>query len=461
MAAAAAANVGFGGRPASAGCSTTRSAAQISWLLPAALSRWPPACWLTDARRAPTACAPRYPLGRLAAGHGAVFSYMSGIVHPYYTVALAPAIAALVAIGGRESCGRPVRTIVARGSRSPRASLGTGVWGYCCSTGAPTGTPRLRIAVVAAAVIAAALLLLGPLVARRRPLSPSRGRRRHRDAGSARGVCTADGLDPTHRQHPDGGPLLRRGGFAGRAAAARRAGSARSSGGTPPSAPWEPPPASEAASACGHGARWRRQREHERSARHPAESRHDPPLGRATVGSQSAAPLELASGQSVIAIGGFSGSDPAPTLAQFKALVANGEIHYFLAGGRGGRAGGGSASAIASLGRSHFTSQDRRRPDGLRPHEGGIVSALDLPLPRRSARPPSTLHGDAEGLRAAGRAPARRARERSTAPAAASLTSSELKALNAGAGELRSPSPRALRGAGRRAARRRRDGRSC
>jgi hypothetical protein len=78
----------------------------------------------------------------------------------------------------------------------------------------------------------------------------------------------------------------------------------------------------------------------------------------ATVGSQSAAPVELATGRSVIAIGGFSGSDPAPTLAQFKALVANGEIHYYLAGARGGPAGGsGSASAIASWVTSHFTSQ--------------------------------------------------------------------------------------------------------
>ena len=30
---------------------------------------------------------------------GLTFSYMAGIIHPYYTVALAPAIAALVGIG--------------------------------------------------------------------------------------------------------------------------------------------------------------------------------------------------------------------------------------------------------------------------------------------------------------------------------------------------------------------------
>jgi hypothetical protein len=41
----------------------------------------------------------------------------------------------------------------------------------------------------------------------------------------------------------------------------------------------------------------------------------------------------LASEASVIAIGGFTGSDPAPTLEQFEAHVAAGEIHYFIAGG--------------------------------------------------------------------------------------------------------------------------------
>jgi hypothetical protein len=89
----------------------------------------------------------------------------------------------------------------------------------------------------------------------------------------------------------------------------------------------------------------------------------------ATIGSQSAAPLELQSGTAVIAIGGFSGSDNAPTLAQFKALVAAGKIHYFIGGsggaggaagaggfaGPGGRGGSGS-SAITAWVEKHFTS---------------------------------------------------------------------------------------------------------
>jgi hypothetical protein len=55
----------------------------------------------------------------------------------------------------------------------------------------------------------------------------------------------------------------------------------------------------------------------------------------ATIGAQSAASLELTSGTSVMGIGGWSGSDAAPTLAQFKAYVASGQVRYFIASGGG------------------------------------------------------------------------------------------------------------------------------
>jgi 4-amino-4-deoxy-L-arabinose transferase-like glycosyltransferase len=55
-----------------------------------------------------------------------------------------------------------------------------------------------------------------------------------------------------------------------------------------------------------------------------------------------AASYQLATGKPVMAIGGFNGSDPSPTLAQFKQYVAQGKIHYFIgAGGQGGGQGGG------------------------------------------------------------------------------------------------------------------------
>jgi len=63
------------------------------------------------------------------------------------------------------------------------------------------------------------------------------------------------------------------------------------------------------------------------------------------VGSQNAASYQLATGDPVMAIGGFNGSDPSPTLEEFKADVAAGTIHYFLGGTLGGPQNGGSSSA--------------------------------------------------------------------------------------------------------------------
>ena len=86
----------------------------------------------------------------------------------------------------------------------------------------------------------------------------------------------------------------------------------------------------------------------------------------ATIGSQSAAPLELQSGTAVMAIGGFSGSDAAPTLAQFKALVAAGKIHYFIGGGQGGGPGG-RAAAVQRDHAAGCSRTSRPRPSAARP----------------------------------------------------------------------------------------------
>jgi hypothetical protein len=81
----------------------------------------------------------------------------------------------------------------------------------------------------------------------------------------------------------------------------------------------------------------------------------------ATFGSQSAATLELASGEPVMAIGGFNGEGGNISLATFEAYVAKGEIHYFIATGSGGGGGpGGTANsdaAITSWVESHFTAK--------------------------------------------------------------------------------------------------------
>jgi hypothetical protein len=58
----------------------------------------------------------------------------------------------------------------------------------------------------------------------------------------------------------------------------------------------------------------------------------------------------------VMAIGGFNGSDPSPTLAQFQAYVTAGQIHYYIAGSVGNSdSGSDAASQIASWVEQNFT----------------------------------------------------------------------------------------------------------
>ena len=95
----------------------------------------------------------------------------------------------------------------------------------------------------------------------------------------------------------------------------------------------------------------------------------------ATVGANSAAGVELATGDPILAIGGFNGTDPTPTLVQFEVYVVAGKIHYFLADSRG-RGGGGfggsvSSSEIASWVEAHFTATTV-----------GGVTVYDLTAPR-------------------------------------------------------------------------------
>ena len=76
---------------------------QISWLLPAALVGLGALAWLTARRpRTDALRASAIVWGGWLLVTGVVLSFASGIIHPYYTVALAPAIAALVGLAGVE-----------------------------------------------------------------------------------------------------------------------------------------------------------------------------------------------------------------------------------------------------------------------------------------------------------------------------------------------------------------------
>lgn len=64
-----------------------------------------------------------------------------------------------------------------------------------------------------------------------------------------------------------------------------------------------------------------------------------------------------------MAVGGFNGTDPAPSLERFRQLVAAERIHYFIGGAMPGMRGGGSsggsddAQRIAAWVQANFTAR--------------------------------------------------------------------------------------------------------
>ncbi|BAS14416.1 putative mannosyltransferase YycA [Arthrobacter sp. Hiyo8] len=137
----------------------TSFGAEVSWLLPAALILLAAGLWFTrrEARASRTRAALILWGGWLLVTAG-VFSFMSGIVHPYYAVALAPAIAALVGIGSVELWrGRgywPARIVLAV------VILGSSAWSAVLLGRDASWLPWLRIVIVVLGVAAAAAILL-------------------------------------------------------------------------------------------------------------------------------------------------------------------------------------------------------------------------------------------------------------------------------------------------------------
>ena len=343
---------------------------QISWLLPAALLLAAATLWAwrraprTDDRRAAVLI-----WGTWLVVTGLVFSLAQGIIHPYYTVALAPAIGALVGIGSAWAWrGRGTPLARASGAASLAA---TAVWAYVLLDRTPAWHPALRLLVLVAGLAAAAGFALPPRPARRwsaavaavavaaalaapAAYSLQTASVAHTGALPSAGPAVASGF---------GGPGGRRGaaggfpgggrGFApptGAQGFAPPAGGAQGFGGTPP----------------GGGPRSRGGLGGLLDTATPSAAlvtllragASQYTWAAAAVGANSAAGVQLASGEPIMAIGGFNGTDPTPTLAEFEAYVAAGKIHYFLAGGGGGPGGGSSSSsgAIAAWVEQSFTA---------------------------------------------------------------------------------------------------------
>ena len=343
---------------------------QASWLLPAALLALGAGLVLT--RRAPRTDRTRAALllwGGWLIVSGLVFSLSSGIIHTYYTVALAPAIAALVAIGAKLLWDR-------RASMAARATAGAAVaisagWAWALLDRTPNWLPWLRTLVLVAGVGCLAALLATSLW---RPAG-----RRLAVVAVVLGIVAsvagpvayaAQTVTTAHTGSvPSAGPATA-GGFGGggmpgggipttfRAGGSSGAGLTPPSGSRPSSAPSGGRPGGALGGAMASGGRGGAfGGQVTLSAAVKSALQADAGQYRwvlATSGSQSAAEIELATGEPVMAMGGFSGEGGNLTLGQFEQYVAAGEIHYYSASAGGGPGGGSSTSAITTWVTAHY-----------------------------------------------------------------------------------------------------------
>ncbi len=309
---------------------------QIGWLLPTALLLLVAGLWLT--RRAGRTDPVRASLviwGGWLVVTAATFSFMAGIFHAYYTVALAPAIAALIGTGAW-LLWRHRTSLLASGVASAAVSLTT-VLSFFLLGRTSDFVPWLRwVVLIAGLLIALAVAGLGRL-----PQRLAGGLATAALLVSLAGP-TAYAVETTATPHTGSIPS------AGPATAGAFGGGGRPGGGMPQG-------------GGGAGGLLNGSESTDTITALLQADADDYTWVAAAVGSNSASGYQLASEEPVMAIGGFNGSDPSPTLADFQACVAAGDIHYFIASGGGGfggnQMGGSSASSdIAAWVEENFTA---------------------------------------------------------------------------------------------------------
>ncbi|MFC3573372.1 glycosyltransferase family 39 protein [Streptomyces yaanensis] len=382
---------------------------QISWLLPAALILLVAALVLT--RKAERADLVR---GSFLAWGGSllitalVFSFMAGIFHQYYTVALAPYIAALVGMGV---------TVLWEERSKVWASLtlaatvtATAAWGYVLLNRTPDYLPWLKWLVLIGGLVSALGLIFAARIGRQLALAsvglgivaslagPTAYTLTTVDQGHTGSIVTAGPAGASMmggRGGPGGGGM--RGGFGGGMPGQNQqngngntqgqngqngqngqqgfpgGGNGGFGGGMP----------GQNGNGNGNGNTQGQNGQNGRQGNGTGQNQQGGPGGQmgdggmgggggiggllngadvsseakklleadannytwvaAAIGAQNAASYQLSTEEPVMAIGGFNGSDPSPTLDQFKKYVEEGKIHYFIAGGGFGGGGGNSS----------------------------------------------------------------------------------------------------------------------
>jgi 4-amino-4-deoxy-L-arabinose transferase-like glycosyltransferase len=292
----------FGGATGLGRLFSSEMGAEISWLLPAALIALVAGLVLT--RHAPRTDLRRAALvmfGGSLLVTALVFSYMQGVIHPYYTIAMAPSIGAVLALTGSVLweqratwTARILAAVLVETTVVWDAHL-LGNW-----------HPELKTALVVLSFVAVIGLLFREFLGRLAVVGVLAALLAGVGGSTAYAVSTAS--------HPHSGSIP----SAGPATSEMGGGGGPDSGSSTNTA--------LTALLSKTTTRW----------------------AAATDGAGSSAPLQISSGRPVMAIGGFNGSDNAPTLAQFEGWVKAGDIAYYVSGGQGGGGRGGGAGGTSS-----------------------------------------------------------------------------------------------------------------
>jgi 4-amino-4-deoxy-L-arabinose transferase-like glycosyltransferase len=381
---------------------------QISWLLPAALillvagivltfprSRLRPSGGTPLAKRTDLALTSFLAWGGALLMTTVIFSYMAGIFHQYYTIALAPYIAAIVGMGATvlwEERSKIWASLTLAGSVTASAA-----WGYVLLNRTPDYLPWLKWLVLIGGLVGALGLIFAAKLGRQLALAAvglsfvasvagptaytlstvntghtgsivtagpagasMMGGRGGRPGGAGRGGF-GGGMPGQNQQNGNGNtqrgggmgqpPTGGTGGFPGQ----NQQGNGNTQGqnqqgGMPGGRTGEGGMRGGGAGGLLNGASVS-------SAAKALLSKNADQYtwAAAAIGSQNSASYQLATGKPVMAIGGFNGTDPSPTLAQFKEYVADGKIHYFISGGAmGGGGNSGTSSQISSWVTANF-----------------------------------------------------------------------------------------------------------
>jgi 4-amino-4-deoxy-L-arabinose transferase-like glycosyltransferase len=355
---------------------------QISWLLPAALILL--VAGLVATRKLKRTSVTR---GSFLVWGGSllitmvVFSYMAGIFHQYYTVALAPYMAAVIGMGSTLLWER--RKDIWASLTLAAAVVASAAWGYVLLNRTPDYLPWLKWLVLigglvsalglvfagrinrqlalAAASVGLAASLAGPTAYTVSTLQEGHtgsivtagpaGASMMGGRGGGPGGGMGGGMPGQNQQNGNGNTQGRQGGNGngfpggGMPGQSQQQGQGRQNGGMPGTTG----EGGGMGGGGGVGGLLNGATVSDEAKKLLETDSGDYTWAAAAIGAQNAASYQLSTGEPVMAIGGFNGTDPSPTLAQFKEYVADGKVHYFISSGSGGGMGGSSSGTSSQI----------------------------------------------------------------------------------------------------------------